>query len=215
MRLYLSSYKLGDNPEELFNLAGKNKHVGIIFNAGDFDTQEERLIRLEKNIKNLKLLGFTAEEIDLRKYFGKTDLLKIFLLKFGIIWVKGGNIFLLKRAFEQSGFDKIIHEMLDKDLVVYAGESAGSVIAGPSLEGLDIVDNAKDVPKGYLAQFSMIGLNLISYMIAPHHKSDHPESSSVEKLVKYFKNKNIPHQPLRDGEVIIVSGSKEKKICRK
>jgi len=105
--------------------------------------------------------------------------------------------------------------MLDKDLVVYAGESAGSVIAGPSLEGLDIVDNAKDVPKGYLAQFSMIGLNLISYMIAPHHKSDHPESPSVEKLVKYFKNKNIPHQPLRDGEVIIVSGSKEKKICRK
>src|SRR3989338_3532268 len=78
MRLYLSSYKLGDNPEELFNLAGKNKHVGIIFNAGDFDTQEERLIRLEKNIKNLKLLGFTAEEIDLRKYFGKTDLLEIF-----------------------------------------------------------------------------------------------------------------------------------------
>lgn len=207
MRLYLSSYKLGNNPKDLLNLVGRKKHVGIIFNAGDFDTDEERLLRVEKNSKYLQSLGFTSEEVDLRKYFGKPNLLKNFLLKFGVIWVKGGNIFLLKRAFEQSSFDKIIKEMLIKDLVVYVGESAGSVIAGPSLEGLDIVDNAKDIPKGYLSKFSTKGLNLINYVIAPHYKSNHPESFSVEKLVKYFKEKNIAYKPLKDGEVVIINGS--------
>ncbi len=209
MRLYLSSYKLGDHPELLFDLAGENKRVGIIFNAGDFDTKEERTARLEKNVKNLKSLGFTVEEIDLKKYFGKTSLLKDFLLTFGIIFVKGGNVFLLKRAFEQSGFDKLICEMLNKDLVVYAGESAGAVIMGPSLVGLDIVDDAEVIPPGYVAQFSMDGLNLINCVIVPHYKSDHPESPSIDKLVDYFNKKKITYKTLKDGEVIIINGLSE------
>ena len=100
--------------------------------------------------------------------------------------------------------------MLHNDILVYGGESAGAVIVGPSLEGLDIIDNATDVPNGYLTKFSMQGLGLVDYMIAPHYKSDHLESSSIDKLVRYFQDKKMPYKTLRDGEVIIIDGLKEK-----
>jgi len=210
MRLYLSSYKLGNHPEKIKHLVGLNMHVGIISNASDSDSKTKRVLRIENNSKYLKTLGFTSEEIDLRKYFGKPNILKKKLLKFGLVWVRGGNIFLLQRAFEQSGFNVIIKELLNNDALVYMGESAGSVITGPSLKGLNIVDNPEDVPKGYSKQFSLRGLNLINFMIAPHYKSNHPESSSVDKLVKYFKDKKIVYKTLKDGEVIIINKPNKK-----
>lgn len=209
MRLYLSSYKLGSHPERLNLLVGFKKHVGIILNAGDFAPEEERSLRFIKNKDYLDTLGYSSEEIDLRKYFGKLNDLKLFLMRFDLVWVKGGNIFSLQRAFEQSGFNIIIKELLKDDRIVYVGESAGSVITGPSLEGLNIVDSENEIPEGYPNEFSTQGLNLINYMIAPHFHSDHPESSSVEKLVEYFKDKNIPYKTLKDGEVIIIDGFNE------
>jgi len=204
MKLYLSSYKLGSNPEELLKLTGKNNHLGLILNAGDLDTPGERALRVGKNIKELESLGFIAEEIDLREYFGKTDLLRGLLNKFGAVWVKGGNIFILKRAFEQSGFDSIIVDLIKHNSLVYAAESAGAVVVGPTLEGLDLVDNPADIPDGYVSDFSMKGLNLIDYVIAPHYKSNHPESVFIDNVVEYFINNHIPYKTLRDGEVIII-----------
>ncbi|MDO8659650.1 MAG: Type 1 glutamine amidotransferase-like domain-containing protein [Candidatus Parcubacteria bacterium] len=209
MRLYLSSYKLGKNPEKLSQLVGLKKHAGIILNAGHPTTKAEHFLRFKKNKEYLKTLGFTSEDIDLKNYFGKSAALKKKLTRFNLILVKGGNIFFLQRAFEQSGFNIIIKELLKNDSLVYAGESAGAVIAGPSLKGLHIVDNAIDVPKGYLSKFSNKGLGLINYMIAPHHKSNHPESPSVDKLIKYFCKRNIKYKALKDGEVIIINKPKK------
>ncbi len=212
MRLYLSSYRLGNHHEELSLLVGVKKHAGIILNAGDSASKEELNLRFQKQSENLKSLGFTSEEIDLRKYFGKSDDLKKFLTRFNLIWVQGGNIFFLQRAFEQSGFNLIIKEMLINDELVYAGYSAGAVIVGPSLEGLSIVDDTKEVPKGYLPEYSMKGLNLVDFTIAPHYKSDHPESPSVDKLVEYFEKNNIKYETLRDGEVIIINDGNKIKL---
>lgn len=91
----------------------------------------------------LKSLGFSPEQIDLRNYFGKPQELKKYLSNFGLVWVYGGNAFVLKRAYEQSGFDKIIKDMLLKDEIVYTGFSAGIVILSKSLKGLEIVDDTK------------------------------------------------------------------------
>jgi dipeptidase E len=211
MRLYLSSHKFGNRPEELVQLAGPKKHAGIILNASDTITENERNLVLQKQVKRLADLGFTSEEIDLRQYFNRTDELKKFLHKFQLIWVRGGNIFLLQRAFEQSGFNKIIKEMLDADKLVYASESAGSVIVGPSLNGLDIVDDPKVVPSKYTdIQFPTSGVSLINYMIVPHYDSNHSESKSIDKLIEYLKSTSIPYKTLKDGEVIIIDGNSER-----
>jgi dipeptidase E len=38
-----------------------------------------------------------------------------------------------------------------------------------------------------------------------HYKSDHPESTSIDKEVEYCEKNNIPYQTLKDGEVIVVN----------
>ena len=108
MRLFLSSYGLGNAPDELSALVGDNKRTAIIMNSQDAKTPESRTERLQREIDALTALGLRPEELDLRQYFGKPDELKEFIKNFGLVWVRGGNVFVLRKAFKQSGFDEII-----------------------------------------------------------------------------------------------------------
>lgn len=210
MRLYLSSYKFGNYTEELVKLCLGNKKVGVIMNAVDWGDPVRVMASLKDQIEILKSLGFEPEQIDLRNYFGKTEDLKKHLTNFGLVWVHGGNTFVLKRAYEQSGFDKIIKKMLLKDEIVYAGFSAGIVILSKSLKGLEITDDPKIVPAGYKEEFSWDGLGILDYHIAVHYKSNHAESAEIYKEIEYYKEKGIPYKTLQDGEVIVVNGEKTK-----
>jgi dipeptidase E len=210
MRLYLSSYKFGNYTEELVKLCPGNKKAGVIMNAVDWGDPERVMASLKDQIEILKSLGFKPEQIDLRNYFGKIGDLKKHLANFGLVWVHGGNTFVLKRAYEQSGFGEIIKEMLQKEEIVYAGFSAGVVILSKSLKGLEIVDDPKIVPEGYKEDFSWDGLGILDYHIAVHYKSDHAESAEIDKEIEYCEKNNIPYQTLRDGEVIVINGEETK-----
>ena len=205
MKLYLSSYNLGGNPEKLVELASPNKKVAIITNASDLKTVEERKEKVKEEFDHLIEIGLLPEELDLRKHFGKQKELKKKLNEFKIVWVKGGNTFILRRAMEQSGFDKLIKEKVNDSDFVYAGYSAGSCVVTPTLKGLEIVDDPITVPDGYNPKIIWEGLGFVDYSIAPHYKSNHPESAMVDETVKYFVEHKMPHKTLRDGEVIIVT----------
>jgi dipeptidase E len=211
MRLYLSSYGLGNYSKELFKLVGVNKKIAIIGNAGDhYGNKKERRESIKRQTDSLSSIGLIPQEIDLRKYFGKEKELENKLKKFGAVWIKGGNTFVLRKAMSLSGFDKIIKRKLKKDEIVYAGYSAGWCVLSKSLKGLEIVDNPKDNAEGYPKKIIWSGLGIIDYTACPHYKSDHPESADVDKEVKYYKDNKIPYKTLRDGEVIVVNGNKEK-----
>ncbi len=109
-----------------------------------------------------------------------------------------------------SGFDKIIKKMIKKDEIVYAGYSAGWCILASSLHGLEIVDSPKEIPLGYPKGTIWSGLGIINYRACPHYKSEHPESADVDKEVKFYRQNKILYRVLRDGEVIVVNGNKEK-----
>lgn len=211
MRLYLSSYKLGNHIEELVKLSSDNKRVGVIMNAVDWSGDKERVFRsLSEQMNILTSLGFQPEQIDLRNYFGKSNELKKYLTNLGVVWIYGGNTFVLKRAYEQSGFDEIIKEMILKDEIVYAGFSAGVVILSKSMKGLEIIDDPSIVPEGYRSDFSWDGLGILDYHVAVHYKSDHPESSDVDREIEYCEKNNIPYKTLSDGEVIVINGEETK-----
>lgn len=211
MKLYLSSYKFGNYTEELVKLSSNNKRVGVIMNAVDWSNDKERVAKsLNDQMNVLKSLGFESEKIDLRNYFGKHEELKKHLTNFGLVWVYGGNSFVLKRAYEQSSFDVIIKDMILKDEIVYAGFSAGIVLLSKSMKGLEIVDDPNIVPEGYKSDFSWDGLGILDYYIAVHYKSDHVESSDVDKEIEYCEKNNIPYKTLSDGEVIVVKGEETK-----
>lgn len=179
-------------------------------NAQDNVLRERRTERLKEEIDKLTSLGLKPEELDLRKYFGKVNELNKVIKRFDYFWVRGGNVFLLRRAYEQSGFDKLLVELLQNDSVAYGGFSAGICVLAPSLKGIENVDPIDDISEGYDNAVVWDGLGVVGYAIAPHYKSDHPESADIDKCVDYFKANGIPYKTLRDGEAIIINGDEEK-----
>ena len=204
MKLYLSSYRLGDNPQRLAELANDNKKVAVIANAMDFLVDEiGRKQSVEREIIDLRNLGLEPEEVDLRDYFGKPDKLEEKLSEYGLLWVRGGNVFVLSRAYRESGMDKwLINHKKDKELV-YGGYSAGVCVLSPELRGLEIVDNPNTIPEGYKEEIVWEGVGLIDFAFAPHYMSNHPEAEAVSRLVEYDKEKGIEFKALKDGEIII------------
>ncbi len=143
-------------------------------NAVDFGDKERKSQNTQNQIQQLVGLGFEASELDLRNYFGKEEVLEKYLREIGLVWIHGGNAFILQRAFAQSGFRKIIKEMVVRDQIVYAGFSAAVCVITPTLHGAELVDDPTIVPEGYDEKFSWDGLRLINYNVAVHYQSDHP-----------------------------------------
>ena len=204
MKLYLSSYRLGDNASELGCLVSGKKRIGVIRNALDFSHDQERLREgRDREFYELRNLGLVPEEIDLRKYFHAKDDLRGIVGQVDALWVVGGNSFILRRAMQQSGLDALLLEKVQDEQFVYAGYSAGICVVTPTLKGIHLVDDPVVIPEGYSKQIIWDGLSLVPFCIAPHYRSDHPESELVEKSVEFFIDNKIPFIALHDGEVII------------
>lgn len=207
MRLYLSSFRLGNKPERLLELIGSGRRTALVGNAVDFLGTSERAASMASEAERLKSIGLDPKEVDLRAYFGKPEALKEKLAEFDLVWVRGGNSFLLRRAFKQSGADEAMPELLRENKIVYGGYSAGIVVLTPSLRGIELVDPKDEIAEGYKEEVIWDGLGLLNYAIAPHYKSDYPESKAVDTCVSYMIDHHLPFVALRDGEVIIIEGN--------
>jgi dipeptidase E len=150
MKLYLSSYKIG-GPNEVNSLKSmltENKKTAYISNALDFSNDVgRRKLSEEPDIQDLTDIGLDVEIVDLRKYFHNQGQLSKDLNKFGVIWARGGNAFVLRQAMYLSGFDKFLSKMIENNEdKIYGGYSAGVCILGPTLKGLELVDNLEIKP---------------------------------------------------------------------
>ncbi len=205
MKLYLSSYRLGNETEKLISMVPENKRAAVIFNALDFSSDLERKqSTIDREIHDLSEIGLEPEEFDLRPYFGNLGSLNEKLSRFGLIWAIGGNTFVLRRAMSQSGFDKFLIEHRNNDSLIYAGYSAGACVLSPTLRGIDLVDDPQLVPEGYESDVIWEGMSLINYCIAPHYKSNHAESELMDKTIEYFIENKILFKALHDGEVVVI-----------
>jgi len=206
MRLYLSSYRFGDRVDLLLAMAGQGARAGVISNAADLIPRADRENYL-RNVHNpaaeLRDHGLDVSDLDLRSYFGSPDALEQDLAKLDLVWVVGGNTFLLRRAMRQSGFDTLIHKFLDADRLVYGGFSAGAIVACPDLRGIDLMDEPTKVAEGYDPTVIWEGLNLIPFHLVPHYDSPHPESPLADKAVAFMLDQAMPYRTMRDGDVLI------------
>lgn len=205
MKFYLSSYRIGNEVKKLKKMIPKNRKTALITNALDFSNDFKRRKQGEQeNIKELTKIGLDVEILDLQDYFNRSQKLKKKLKEFGVIWVRGGNTFVLRQAMKLSGFDVILKNMLKKDNILYGGYSAGICVLGPTLKGFELVDDTSAKPYGKKYKVIWDGLGILNYSIVPHYKSDHPESKKVNKVVKYMIDNKMLFKTLRDGEVIII-----------
>ncbi|MFD1722941.1 Type 1 glutamine amidotransferase-like domain-containing protein [Amnibacterium endophyticum] len=205
MRLYLSSYKLGDHPEALSGMVRGERHGLVIANALDGLDEARRHGDTEREIEELAQLGLVAHDFDLREHdpasivhdFGEPDFL----------WVRGGNVFTLRAAMAKSGIDSVIVDGLRRDAFVYSGYSAGGCVLAPSLAGLELVDSVEEAAATY-PEITFDGLNILDRPVLPHLSSpDHPETAAVTEEAAHYDRLNQPYWALSDGQALVVDGS--------
>ncbi len=148
VKLYLSSFRLGQNRGVLRDLVGRAGRAALVFNACDV-YGDSRHRNLERETEDIASLGFECGELDLRSYFGDFEGLRTRLDTYDLIWVVGGSSFVLARAMTQSRFGQAVSKPLDDGRLVYAGYSAGICVATPDLEGIRLVDEPDVLPDGY------------------------------------------------------------------
>ncbi|MEV0404721.1 Type 1 glutamine amidotransferase-like domain-containing protein [Actinoallomurus sp. NPDC050550] len=210
MRMYLSSFRLGDHPERLRALLGDSgpTDIAVIANAMDAQPDNERRAGVRREIGALAALGLQPVELDLREFFDqREDDVAAALARYPSVWVRGGNVFMLRHALARSGADTALTDLLRRDAVVYAGYSAGACVLAPSLRGLEHCDDPQVVPGTYGEPVTWAGLGVLDHAIVPHVDSpDHPESEALNAVAASYRADGVPHQALRDGQVLVIDG---------
>jgi dipeptidase E len=216
MRLYLSSFRLGTEPEYLVRLAGRGGRFAVIANAVDTDADDVRREKVDGEVRALASLGLLGTEFDLREHFGSTAAETMSgLSMFDGLWVRGGNVFALRSALAVSAADVAIVDLLARDALVYAGYSAGPCVLGPTLAGLETVDDA-DAPRRLgLGEPLMDGLGVLQQRVVPHvASSTHPESVALDRLSEEYSRDGISHLALADGQALVVDGPASRVVGR-
>ncbi len=201
---------MGNHVDQLKKLLGKpGARVAVSVNAVDFSTDLDRkAARLATEISDMESLGFKAEELDLRKFFGREGIIE-YMRQYDGVWFSGGNVFMLAKAFRQSGFDKVLEQLVKTNQLVYAGYSAAFCVLFSSLRGAELVDDKDVRADGYEVGEVWDGFGLIDFYPIVHFRSDHPESADVEKEYNYVVSHHLPHKTFRDGDVYVVDGQSE------
>ncbi|MEU4824007.1 Type 1 glutamine amidotransferase-like domain-containing protein [Actinomadura sp. NPDC023710] len=209
--MYLSSWRTGKHPERMLRLLESpgGARAAVIANAVDALPLAERRAAAEREIHALTDLGLRPEEVDLRAFFDQDqNRVAAELRAFPLLWVRGGNVFVLRQALARSGADRAITELLQQDAVVYAGYSAGACVLAPDLHGLERCDDPQAVHTAYGAPARFDGLAVIDYAVVPHIDSPgHPESEILGTVADHYRSQGIAHRTLRDGQTIVIDGN--------
>ncbi len=207
MRLYLSSQNVGNHANRLLEMVGSNRTVAYISNAKDY-SEQERSQKIPVHKVEFEALGFQFKEFDLRNYFGKSTQLENEIKNSGLVFATGGNTFLLRRAMFDSGLDQILIKYLKTNQFVYGGSSAGSLVACPSLHGVEMADNPDAVKRIYNKQIIWEGLHLTEFYLSVHYQSDWFRAKA-DALVNYYKKHKLPYKTLQDGQVYTINGKNQ------
>ena len=205
MKLYLSSYRLGNKKEELKKwIEEHGNKICLIPNAKDFiDDNDLKKEKINKDVIELEELGFKVEVISLSDYFSNQEELYKKLKEFNAFYVIGGNVFTLRKSYYLSGFDKYLETLKNNDNYLYAGYSAGICVLGKTLHGLELCDNPN--LDNYNIDPIWTGLNFFDYTFLPHYKSNHKETELIDKVLSYCIENKINYKTLSDGDVIIAN----------
>lgn len=210
VRLYLSSYRLGDHPKRLVDLLGDAGpvDVAVVANAMDSAPDDVRQAAVEYETSVLQELGSRPRELDLRTFIDlPADEVASALIPFAAVWARGGNAFMLRYAMARSHADAALISRLRADTLVYGGYSAGGCVLAPSLRGLELCDAPGDVTRIWDDDPIWEGLGILEYAFVPHVDSPgHPETDDCGRVVEHYRTNGTPYRALRDGQVLLVDG---------
>jgi dipeptidase E len=116
------------------------------------------------------------------------------------IYVASGETFDLLHVLRSTGADEVVSRRVREGLP-YAASSAGSIVAGPSIEPNSIMDSPAIAPG--LTDYS--GLGLVDRVIVPHAQGTLPPFpiGVIARTVEEY-GVDWPLTLLRDGEALLV-----------
>ena len=135
-------------------------------------------------------INFTEADIESKTL----DELRDFFKDKNVIHMEGGNTFYLLKAIRKIGFDTLIKELIDRE-VVYVGTSAGAYVACPTIEMATWGPNVKDM----CGLNDLNALNLVPFLMKVHYTDD-----VKELITEKIKQCKYPVRVLRDGQGILV-----------
>jgi len=197
-------------------LIGEGARVAVLANAIDGAPADVRQQGAGAEVGALASLGLRSVELDLRRFFGAEPRdVRNELEQFAGLWVRGGNVFVLRCALGASGADAAICDLLAADRLVYAGYSAGPCVLAPSLDGLQEVDDVAGPQEVYGVPALLDGLAVLDRPVVPHVDSpSHPESAALDRLSRRYAEARIAHVRLRDGQALVVEGDQSMVVGR-
>ena len=199
MRLYLSSFRVGSYPQRLLQLLGAGRRTALIPNALDGAPEQLRRDGLARDAGELEALGLDVTLVDVRTANAVHQ-----LAGYDLVWVRGGNVFALRKAFADTGADTILTGLLRGDALMYGGYSAGPCILAPEIGFLQPVDDISAVKKPITT-----GLGLLDRPFVPHVASPgHPETTACSELSAELNRRGQDHWALSDGDVLVVDGER-------
>ena len=214
MKLYLSSMGLGERPERLAALGGRNRAVAVIMNAQDaVKDAGSRERRLQEECTGLRAIGLEPEQLDLREYFGREADLAACIEQIGYVWAAGGNTFVLRRAFAASGLDRLLEARRTRSDIVYAGYSAGACVVTPTLRGVEFADDPDELPDGYSGPTIWDGLDFVPFAIIPHFKG-YGHSDLDRRTIDTYVERKLPFVALRDSEALAMEATERASLSR-
>jgi dipeptidase E len=135
--------------------------------------------------------------VDLRDY-SDADALKEKLTGHDLIWAMGGNTYMLRYEMRRSGFEKVVGALLDAG-IVFGGDSAGALVAGRSIAGVESADEPE-----FAEELVKDGLRLVPFVILPH--VDNPEFAQVLPIFRNIHQGKNEIIELKDSQAAIFDG---------
>lgn len=213
MRLFLASYRFGAFADRLAGLVGApGDRVAVIPNACDA-WPAAWSSAVSSDLLPLRQHGYAPEVVDLRDYAGQPGQLERRLREFAMVWVRGGNTFVLRAQFARSGADSVLPALLREDALVYAGYSAGACLLGPDLHGLETMDDPAEVRPATGLDVRWDGLGLVDRHLVVHLDSPTDPDGEAAKLLARYRSGGTAHWALTDDDVVLVDGARTEVLC--
>lgn len=116
--------------------------------------------------------------------------------EFEMIWLGGGNTFYLRWLIKENNFKNTIIDFFNCGKI-YAGSSAGAIIAGPDIEDADTLDDPHEARERINE-----GLNITKYVVLPHVNNTDCKDKIAESARRILA-KNLDLIGLEDGMIFI------------
>ncbi len=201
MKLFLSSIAISESQVDAFaGLVGKPAHditIGLIEDAAT--CAGEMPDWAFQNREMIKSTGAWVELIVLKDYVDRFDELEMEVSKYDCLFIGGGNTFYLRELMKKTRLDEIVIAFM-KEGLVYGGASAGAIIAGPTLDHVDLVDDPSLANVVYRD-----GLRLIDKVIVPHFQ--HPEYGHlIQQMYDNLVAEGHDVVAITDEQAVIIDG---------